>query len=555
MTTMSSAAGNLQRNIYRVPFSGAKSTIPDKETVGSKAHNLMRMAACGLPVPPAFVLATDVCRGYLKHGATGIAGLSEAISRELEELGSLTNSEFGGGRRPLLVSVRSGAAISMPGMMETVLNVGLNSTTLDGLIRTTGNPRLAADCRRRFVQQYGEVVEGISPAAFVRSEAEFLKAEGARSIDELDTAGLNHLAQSFERVFEVECGHRLPADPMHQIAAAVEAVLKSWSSDRARTYRQMNGISEALGTAVIVQVMVFGNIGPSSGSGVGFTRNPANGRNELYVDFLANAQGEDVVGGRRTAGRLQDLAQRAPEAHAALIKARDLIEREFSDMQDFEFTVERGRLLMLQSRVGKRTPLAALRIANDLVMEEMITSHEALARLSDIVVDDIGEDRLCLHDSETPIAHGTAAGSGVAVGSAVFDISRLHAMRESGQPVILVRETAETGEIEALAAAAAIVTVQGARTSHAAVVARQLGKPCVVGCGSIIIAPSLRAAAATGHTISEGDVISVDGSTGEIFAGHHDVIRERPADLLQRVQAWRESAGAVHAANRPLRRR
>jgi pyruvate,orthophosphate dikinase len=515
----------------------------------------MRMAACGLPVPPAFVLATDVCRSYLQHGAVGIAGLSEIISRELEQLGALTNSEFGDGRRPLLVSVRSGAAISMPGMMETVLNVGLNRTTLHGLMRTTGNPRLAADCRRRFVQQYGEVVEGITPAVFVRTETECLKLEGARSIDELDTAGLNHLAEAFERVFEAECGHRLPTDPLHQITAAVEAVLKSWSSDRAKTYRQMNGISEALGTAVIVQAMVFGNLGPSSGSGVGFTRNPANGCNELYVDYLANAQGEDVVGGRRTAGSLQDLAQRAPEAHAALVKARDLIEREFGDMQDFEFTVERGRLLMLQSRVGKRTPLAALRIANDLVMEDLITPHEALARLSEIVVDEIGEDRLRLHKAETPIARGTSAGSGVAVGSAVFDISRVQALRESGQPVILVRETAETGEIEALAAAAAIVTVQGARTSHAAVVARQLGKPCVVGCGSIVIDPSLRAASATGHKINEGDVIAVDGSTGEIFSGPHDVIRDRPADLLKRVQAWREADGPVGTAKRSLRRR
>jgi pyruvate, orthophosphate dikinase len=300
--------------------------------------------------------------------------------------------------------------------------------------------------------------------------------------------------------------------------------------------------------------MVFGNLGPSSGSGVGFTRNPADGRNELYVDYLANAQGEDVVGGRRTAGTLQDLARRAPKAHAALVKARDLIEWEFGDMQDFEFTVERGSLLMLQSRVGKRTPLAALRISNDLVTEGLITPHEALARLSDIDVDEIGEDRLRLHEAETPIARGTSAGSGVAVGSAVFDISRVQALRQSGQPVILVRETAETGEIEALAAAAAIVTVQGARTSHAAVVARQLGKPCVVGCGSIVIDSSLRAASATGQKVNEGDVIAVDGSTGEIFSGPHDIIRDRPAELLKRIQAWREADGQVRTAKRSLRR-
>jgi pyruvate,orthophosphate dikinase len=397
------------------------------------------------------------------------------------------------------------------------------------------------------------VVAAIDPAAFAVAEAECLKAEGVRSIDELDTAGLTNLADMFERVYEAECGHRLPADPMRQITAAVEAVLKSWSSDRAKTYRQINGISEALGTAVIVQAMVFGNLGPASGSGVGFTRNPANGRNELYVDYLVNAQGEDVVGGRRTAGSLRDMQRRAPAAYASLVKACALIEREFGDMQDFEFTVERGRLLMLQSRAGKRTPLAALRIASDLVKEELISPGEALSRLGDIDIAAIGEDRLRLSGGESPFARGTPAGSGVAVGLAVFDVARVKALLQGSRPVILIRETAETGEIEALSAAAAIVTVQGARTSHAAVVARQLGKPCVVGCGSIVIDPSMRAATSGGVTIREGDVISVDGSTGEIFSGPHDVVSDRPVELLVQVDGWRAASSAPGPSKRSAR--
>ena len=542
----------LKAAIFEIPFHGPKTALPAKEIVGSKAHNLMRMAAAGLVVPPGFVIGTEVCRSYLARGAEVVDGLRSALERELAHLGASTGLEFGDERRPLLVSVRSGAAISMPGMMETVLNVGLNRTTLHGLIRRTGNPRLAADCRRRFVQQYGEVVGGIAPAVFARAETRCLEEEGVGCLDELDTAGLNRLAESLEGIFEAECGHKLPADPLRQLTSAVEAVLRSWSSDRARTYRQFNRIPDSLGTAVTVQAMVFGNLGPSSGSGVGFTRNPANGRNELYVDYLANAQGEDVVAGRRTALGLDELERRAPAAYDALLRGRGVLEAEFNDMQDFEFTVEEGRLLFLQSRVGKRTPLAAVRIAYELAMQGLLTPAEALAQVEDIDLDAIGEERLRLAVGEEPLARGTSAGSGVAVGAVVFDPARVAQVRQTANDVVLLRRTAETGEIEAISGSAALVTVEGARTSHAAVVARQLGKPCIVGCGAVQIDTDSRRAVIGTREISEADVIAVDGSTGEIYLGPHDVVKDRPCEILEQLKSWRAANSKPAKSRRRL---
>ncbi len=549
MRTPSPPAAGLASSIYRIPFPGQRDARPAKEIVGSKALNLMRMAAAGLPVPPAFVIGTDICKDYLERGSDALTGLESVLDNELAWLGAQSGRHVGDARRPLLVSVRSGAAISMPGMMETVLNIGLNAATADGLVRMTGNPRLAADCRRRLVQQYGEVVGRIAPSVFSDCQRLCLDAVGAADVDELDTAGLTQLAEAFERAFEEQTGHRLPSDPLKQTRAAVEAVLQSWSSDRAKAYRTINRIPDTLGTAVTIQAMVFGNMGPSSGSGVGFTRNPASGKNELYVDYLANAQGEDVVAGRRTALGVNDMQRRSPAAYEALLEARIALEREFRDMQDFEFTVEEGRLLFLQARAGKRTPLAALQIAHDLVNEGLITPAGGLAQLQGLDLQSIEQARLKIPAGTLPLTRGTSAGSGVAVGRAAFDAGRAAALSHEGEPAILVRETAETSEIEAMAAAAALVTVEGARTSHAAVVARQLGKPCIVGCHAIAIDPSLRHATVDGREVREGDVVSLDGSTGEIYSGALDTIEERPAALLEAVKTWgshqEPSAGGV----------
>jgi pyruvate,orthophosphate dikinase len=527
-----------ERCIYRIPFEGPTAEIPPKEIVGSKAHNLMRMAACGLPVPPGFVIGTQICRDYLRRGPEALVGLPDVLKGELDRLGVRSGRQIGDTRRPLLVSVRSGSAISMPGMMETVLNIGLNTTTRQGLIRMTGNPRLAADCHVRFVQQYGEVVCHVPLATFIDCQRQFLETLNVESLDDLDTAELKHLGRLLEDALTAKWGCRLPSDPLQQATAAVEAVLHSWSSDRAMVYRKLNGIPQDLGTAVTVQAMVFGNLGPNSGAGVGFTRNPATGANELYVDYLPNAQGEDVVAGRRSAMGLDELQHRAPIACHELVDARGKLEREFADMQDFEFTVEEGRFLMLQTRSGKRTPIAALRIAHDLIQEGLIPPDVALERLRDIDIDAI--ELVCFRNDkrQTPLIQGMSAGTGVAVGTAVFDPARAAALRQSGTPAVLVRENADTGDIEALANAVALVTAQGARTSHAAVVARQLGKPCVVGCRGLVIDPTGRCATIEGSKIAEGEMLSVDGDNGTVYRGALEVIRSRPTELIERIHSW-----------------
>ena len=486
---LSKTLKSIEHAIFRIPFEGTMSEVPAKDAVGSKAHNLMRMAACNLPVPPGFVLSTDLCRRYLAEGKGALDGLETALERQLEWLGTMTGRRFGDPRKPLLVSVRSGAAVSMPGMMETVLNIGLNETALSGIVRMTGNPRLAQDCRRRLIQQFGEVVHSIPAAKFDVKVAEALGAVGAATIDELATSDIRNLSTAFAELFESEAGAAFPGDVFDQLRAAVEAVLVSWSSERARSYRKLNSIPDDLGTAVIVQAMVFGNIGPTSGAGVGFTRNPATGCNEFYVDFLANAQGEDVVAGRQRAAGLEELERRAPSAYRELVAAKEVLEREFRDMQDFEFAVEEGRLLLLQARSGKRTSLAALRIAHDLVAEGVLSPAEAMSTLEGINIDEIEEIGFELPGGLAPLATGTSAGLGVAVGKAVFDPYRVAEASKGKQGVILIRPTAETAEVAALSAASGLITILGARTSHAAVVARQLGKPCIVACSGLSIDP------------------------------------------------------------------
>jgi pyruvate,orthophosphate dikinase len=531
---------------HRIPFEGPSALLPAKEIVGSKAHYLMRMAGRGLVVPPAFVIPTEASRDYMAHGAAALKGLDELLVRELAHLGMVAGRGFGDARRPLLLSVRSGAAVSMPGMMETVLNIGLDPPTLRGLVRMTGNPRLAQDCRRRLVQQYGEVVHVIAPARFEERLKAVLSERAAKEVGELDTTGFEQLAKAFEEVFETQTGQAFPEDPLVQLRSATEAVLRSWSSDRAVSYRKLNFIPDDLGTAVTVQAMVFGNLGPTSGSGVGFTRNPANGNDELYVDFLANAQGEDVVAGRHRASGLDELAHRAPPAHRALIEAKDVLEREFHDMQDFEFTVENGRLYLLQARAGKRTPLTALRIARDMVAKKIMSPTEGLATLAGLELDDIEETGWQASPGLTPIATGTPASIGVAVGAVAFDPERALQMARSCKAVILLRQTAETEDIEALARVTGLVAAEGARTSHAAVVARQLGKPCIVACSGLCIDLSGRRATLGSEQIAEGDRISIDASSGLVFKGELKIARRRPTELIAEIRSWQ----AAPAGNR-----
>ena len=526
--------------VYRIPYDGPDD-LPTKEMVGSKAHNLMRMGRRGLSVPPGFVLGTGLCRAYLDHGSAALDGLEDVLQRELEGLGACTGRLFGDPKRPLLVSVRSGAPVSMPGMMETVLNIGLTNTTLRGLLRLTGNPRLAADCRRRLVQQFAEVVHGVEARHFEDILASKLAEEKLAEVEELDSRALDEIASAFEQEFQTLVDQEFPSSPVAQLRASVEAILKSWMSKRAQSYRKLNGISDQVGTATIVQTMVFGNAGPDSGSGVGFTRNPSDGSNGIYVDYLTNAQGEDVVAGRRNALGMEELERRAPEAYQSLLQARDLLEREFGDMQDFEFTVEAGRLYMLQARAGKRTPLAALRIAHDLVAEKIIPPGAALKLLEGLDLDAIEAVELSPPPGTQAIARCVPASAGVAVGGAVFDTSRVDDFKRQGKSVVLLRERTETADIEALSKTEALVTAHGARTSHAAVVARQLGKVCLVGCHLLKIDSGGRSGSFGAVAIQEGDSITIDGTSGLIFRGEVPVTRVKPKKLVAEILRWRKS--------------
>lgn len=542
--------------IHRFPDAQNATALPGPDAVGNKAHNLMRMARCKMPVPPGFVLGTDLCRTYLEYGDAALAGLAERLISELGWLADATGSVFGCGRKPLLVSVRSGAAISMPGMMETVLNIGLNDETVEGLIRATGNPRLAWDSYRRLITQYGAVVHDVPAQRFEAALARMLAGHEMSGAGECDTKMLRDLTGEMQAIFRAETGKAFPQDPMVQLHSAICAVLRSWSSARAIAYRRMHALPEDAGTATLIQQMVFGNAGGNSGAGVGFTRDPATGENKAYIDFLANAQGEDVVAGTHNALGDTMFAQLAPAAHRQLCEMLAVLEDEFSDMQDFEFTVERGRLHMLQTRSGKRTPLAALTIAIDLVDEGKISPEEAFARLADLALDEI---ELLSFDFDTDnlessegvkradrLAQAVPASGPVTVGAIVFDPERLTDFHARGEPVILARQQASTDDITAIADAAGLITASGARTSHAAVVARQLGKVCLVGCTDMRIDADGRSAYFGETRIAEGEILSIDGLSGDIFRGALTIRRQRPEAQLARLAAWRAQQGSPH---------
>jgi pyruvate, orthophosphate dikinase len=524
----------------------AHSAPPSADTMGFKAWNLLRMAHIGLRVPPAFVLGTAFCADADSRAR---AGRPATWAEGLHALEARCGQGLGDHRRPLLLSVRSGAPISMPGMMETLLNIGLCDATLPGLVRHSGNPRLAWDAYRRLVASYGEVVAGIPGERF---EAQVAALTAGRDERTLDFAELRTLTQQHLATYAREAGRPFPQDPVAQLSEAITAVLASWQAPKAVAYRRVNHLPDTLGTAVTVQTMVFGNAGGHSGAGVGFTRDPATGEPHLWVDFLFNAQGEDVVSGRRSAHGHDALASVLPSAWTALQEAAHQLEQHLGDMQDFEFTVQDGQLYMLQTRNGKRTPQAAARIALDLFDEGLITAEVARQRTAGltpamlsrtVVVADSGAQTT---QPLPAIGHAATASSGVACGEIAFDEARARARQAAGATVILLRRDAETSDIAALEAAQGLLTARGARTSHAAVVARQMGKVCLVGCAALHIdeaqrtatfdAPaSAHAAAGAPVTLREGDVLTLDGNEGRIYAGAVRTVVEAPTELLARL--------------------
>ncbi|HYB32745.1 MAG TPA: PEP/pyruvate-binding domain-containing protein [Steroidobacteraceae bacterium] len=536
---MPDASGKLSEHLFLILPNAAVPAAPDPAALGSKAWGLVRLARQGLRVPPAFVLGTAVCRDYYARGGQLCGEARALLGGGLARLAEATGRQFGDARRPLLLAVRSGAPVSMPGMLETILNVGLSEHTLHGLLRSTGNPRLVRDCYRRLVRDFTVAVHGVSTSEFDALVERRCWEEGVAGARELDSASLAEVCAGSLEIAAAASGRPFPQTPAAQLEQAVEAVLRSWNSAKAQHYRRLNAIDDSLGTAVTVQAMVFGNSGSTSGAGVGFTRDPANGENALYLDFLFNAQGEDVVAGRYPVHDTARLAQRLPLVAEELERVKVALEAEFRDMQDFEFTVADGRLYLLQSRAGKRTPWAALRVAVDLVREGQITRDEALALLRPYELERIERTRLAQDVSAAPLATAVSASIGVATGVLAFDSRRTVELAARGQPIILVRTDIDTADIEGIAAAAGVLTAAGGRTSHAAVVARQLGKVCLVGCAELEIAANGRSCSIAGQHLSEGEPITLDGDAGRIYRGSLPVIHEQPERELAEVRGWR----------------
>ena len=547
------AAKGGERRVHLIGAGAALTAGASPEEMGFKAYNLARMAAIGMPVPAAFVLSTAFCQDYYAAKGALPEGFRDLLRGNLRELERLAGLSFGGERRPLLVSVRSGAAVSMPGMLDTVLNIGLNDATVAGLVRMTGNPRLAWDSYRRLIQSFAEVVHGAKPDAFDAARAKQLKAARLAGPGELDFIALRELATEYLEIYRELTGEGFPQSPLDQLTAAAEAVFRSWSGKKALEYRRIHRLKGAAGTAVCVQTMVYGNSGGTSGSGVAFTRDPATGENVLYMDFLFNAQGDDVVSGRHELGDRAQIGALLPEVTQQIEALRKRLEAEFGDLQEFEFTVQNGQLFMLQTRNGKRTPLAALRIAVEMVTEGLLTPLAALDRLEGYKLRAIQTESIRAKDGQAPLARAIPAGIGVAVGEIALDSETVRRRAAAGKAVILVREDTSTDDVAGIAGAAGILTARGGRTAHAAVVARQMGKVCLVGCRELAIDLAKRSCSIGGKPLREGQVISLDGGAGEIYAGAVDVVRARPVRELAAVASWRAQPGASRMQTRGRR--
>jgi len=503
-----------------------------KELLGGKGANLAEMTRIGLPVPPGFTITTEACDLFNKADGDWPEGMEEQVRENLRTLEEENGRRLGDPSDPLLVSVRSGAAISMPGMMDTVLNLGLNAETLKGLAEKTGNPRFAWDSFRRFIQMFGDVVMGVSHAKF-EAELQAVKDEKGVELDtELDVEDLKKVADRYKDLYSRELGEEFPSDPWNQLRLAIDAVFGSWSNPRAIRYREINEISGLLGTAVNVQTMVFGNMGKSSGTGVAFTRDPATGRNDFYGEYLMNAQGEDVVAGIRTPKPIKTMSETNNDAYEQLLEVREKLEQHYRDMQDLEFTIMEGKLYILQTRTGKRTVFAALNMAVDMEEEGLIDRRTAIGRVSSQnfnqlfapVLDQQGKKEADL------LTTGLNASPGGACGKVVFTADEAEAWAERGEDVILCRQETSPEDIGGMAVAKGILTARGGMTSHAAVVARGMGTPCVAGAGELAIDSSTKKITAGDVTISEGDVIAIDGYTGRVYA---DEVAVEPSEIVQ----------------------
>ncbi len=500
-----------------------------KDLLGGKGSNLCLMTSAGIPVPPGFTITTDTCIEYVETGELP-AGLEEEVMASIEKLEQWVEKNLGNPDNPLLVSARSGSKFSMPGMMDTVLNLGMNDEVAAALVELTGDERFVWDAYRRLIMMFGNVVRGINRELFEECLDEVKQEEGVTEDVDVSPEALKKVVECEKQVYKQQLGEDFPTDPAAQLFATIRAVFSSWDNDRAIAYRELNGISHDLGTAVNIQTMVFGNLGEGSGTGVAFTRDPATGAREIYGDYLVNAQGEDVVAGIRTPVPISELAERMPEIYAEFADICEKLEQFYHDMEDVEFTVEQGKLWMLQTRDGKRTARAAVRIAVDMVHEGLISEQEAVMMVDPDQLDQLLHRQFNPQAKPEAVAMGVAASPGAAAGEVVF--SSEHATEEAqvGNRVILVRHETSPEDIRGMAASQGILTMLGGKTSHAAVVGRQMGKPCVVGCSAIDIDYDEKQFTINGRVVNEGDYVSIDGTTGEVMLGDVDTV---DSDIIQ----------------------
>ncbi|HVS40663.1 MAG TPA: pyruvate, phosphate dikinase [Candidatus Dormibacteraeota bacterium] len=519
-----------------------------RDLLGGKGAGVAEMTNAGLPVPPGFTITTEACNAYYAGGERFPEGMWEQALTALRGVEKATGKGFGDAGNPLLVSVRSGARFSMPGMMDTVLNLGLNSQTLEGLAKLTGNRRFALDSHRRFIQLFSKIVLGVDGHHFEEALEEAKKRYGAATDADLSPEALAELIARYREIVREHASGEFPEDPVEQLRAAIGAVFSSWNNKRAVDYRNFNRIPHDLGTAVSVQTMVFGNMGDDCATGVAFTRDPNTGERVLFGEYLPNAQGEDVVAGIRTPHPISAMNAEMPKVYRQFDQIAKRLEKHYRDVQDLEFTVERGKLYMLQTRSAKRTAQAAVRIAVEMAKERLITREEAVRRVEPSQIDQLLHRRIDPSASVEVLATGLAASPGAAYGKAVFDAGRAEEMAKQGEKVILVRIETNPDDVHGMIAAEGILTARGGRTSHAAVVARGMGKPCVAGCETVRVDLEKRQFSVNGRVLREGDEFTIDGSTGNVIAGTVPMIDPeisgeldellRWADRIRRLQVW-----------------
>lgn len=508
-----------------------------KYLLGGKGANLAEMTRLGFNVPPGFTITTEACIEYVKSGVFP-DGLWEEILNSIGRIEKKTGKIFGNSENPLLVSVRSGAAFSMPGMMDTVLNLGLNETTIKGLTKMTGNARFTYDAYRRFIQMFSDIVLRVDKNKFEHAILKKKEKRGITQDTDLTEEDLKELVWEYKKILKEETGLEFPSDPWEQLKAAIEAVFKSWSNPRAKVYRKIHKIPEDLGTAVNVQAMVFGNMGSNSATGVAFTRNPSTGENEIFGEYLVNAQGEDVVAGTRTPQPINRMKEEIPEAYTKLVELMNTLEKHYRDMQDIEFTIEKGHLYMLQTRSGKRTAQAAIKIAVDMAKDGLITKEEAVMRVKPEQLDQLLHPRIDPNAEVQVLTKGLPASPGAATGKVVFDADEAESLSQNGEKVILVRWETTPDDIHGMVAAQGILTSHGGMTSHAAVVARGMGKPCICGAEEVKIDEERKLFYVGDTIVSEGEVITLDGSTGRVVLGSVPLIQPVVTEDLERLLGW-----------------